>query len=76
MLQVGCPAVTVYENVIKENQHKLADEGFQNTIHQTLKCGRCVSQPEGHNKELKMALMCSDFFHILRMHAHLVAATP
>jgi hypothetical protein len=49
MLQMGYPAITVNENIIKKYQHELSDKWFQYVIHQALKCRWGVSEPKGHD---------------------------
>jgi hypothetical protein len=74
MLQMFCPCGTIDQNIVKENQHKHANEGLHDLIHQRLKCGGCIREPKWHDGELEVALVCSErhFLNVFRMHSHLM----
>ena len=64
----------VYENIIKENQHELTEEGAQDIIHECLKGSRGVAQPKRHHQELVEAVVCAErrLVEVSRIHADLM----
>jgi hypothetical protein len=74
VVQVLLPILAIYQDVIKENKDKSAQEGTENIVHQRLECCRCVAKPERHHQELVQAVVCTKhrFVHVFRPHAHLV----
>jgi hypothetical protein len=58
----------------QKNQHKHANEGLHDLIHQGLKCGRRIREPKWHDGELEVALVCSErrFLNVFRVHSHMM----
>lgn len=66
VLEVLGPRGAVNQDVIEKDQREFADERLEDVVHQRLECGGCIHQSEGHDEELKMALMRAErnLFHI------------
>jgi hypothetical protein len=68
--------ITEDQNVIKENEHKLANEIMEHIIHQERR--RSIGQAERHDQKLKVPMMGAE--HCLGnvgfVHAHLMVAAP
>jgi hypothetical protein len=57
MGNMGLPSFTINENIIKEDQYKMTEEGVEDMIHEALESGGCITQAEGNDQELIMAFM-------------------
>ena len=68
------PRLAIYQNVIKENQHKATKERAKYIIHEGLESCRGVAQPEWHYQELVEAVVSAErrLVDVLRPHEHLV----
>jgi hypothetical protein len=53
------------------------NEIAQHIVHKSLKCRRCIRQPEGHDQEFKMPVMSPErrLGHVVGVHEHLMVAT-
>jgi len=51
---------------------------LEDVVHQSLKCCRRIRQPEGHDKELEVAVMRPESrpMDVVRVHAHLMISAP
>jgi hypothetical protein len=74
MGQMDFPSFTIDYDIIKEKKDKMTKERVEDMIHETLKSGRCITQIEGHDQEIIMALMIlkSSFGNIDLFHMYLV----
>jgi hypothetical protein len=74
VVQVLLPILAIYQDIIKENKDKPAQEGTEHIVHEGLECCRCVAKPERHHQELVQAVVGTKcrFVHVFRPHAHLV----
>jgi hypothetical protein len=52
VVQVLLPILAIYQDIIKENKDKPAQEGTEYIVHERLECRRCVAKPECHHQEL------------------------
>lgn len=52
MAQVLSPTGAIYEDVVEEHQHKLAEERSQHLIHQSPKGSQRIGKIEWHDEEL------------------------
>jgi hypothetical protein len=57
MGEMGWPWFTIYENIIKENEHKVTEERMKDVIHDNFKSGGRITKTKGHDQELIVALM-------------------
>ena len=69
-------SLAVYQNIVKEDENKLAKVGAENLVHQCLEHRGCVGEAEHHDHELEVAVVGAQrcFVDVLRVHAHLVVA--
>ena len=76
VLKVLRPRGTVDKNVIKENEHKPAQVGAENIVHQGLKGRRGVGETKRHHQKLEVAVMSPKrrLRDIVRVHPYLVVA--
>jgi hypothetical protein len=76
MMEMFQPRCTENQDVIKEHEDNLAEEGLQYFIHQCLERCRRVCQAEWHHKKFKQTLMCVEgcFLDVVRVHAELMVA--
>jgi hypothetical protein len=76
MGKMGLPSFSIDENIIKENQDKMAEERIEDMIHETLKSGGRIIEVEWNNQELIVILMsyeCS-LGNVLFFHTKLVVS--
>jgi len=70
--------LAIDDNVIKINNHEAINERREYLVHAGAKCGRCICQAKGHDKELLRTIMC----HTCRLwlipfsYASLIVPTP
>lgn len=66
--------LTEDQDIVKKNDDKLADVLTENGIHEALKSGRRVGEPERHDPELEVAMVSLEggFIFILLPHADLM----
>ncbi|KAK8447283.1 hypothetical protein SEVIR_8G040866v4 [Setaria viridis] len=76
VLQVLGEGGAIDQNVVEEHEHKATQEGAQNLIHERLERHRGVRQAEGHDHELKVAVMSSKcrLVNVSIVHSDLVIA--
>jgi len=70
------PELAVYQNIVKEDENKLAKVGAENLVHQCLERRGRIGEAERHDHELEVAVVDAErrFVDVLRVHAHLVVA--
>jgi hypothetical protein len=68
--------VTVNQNIVKEHQHKAAEERPKDVVHQGLECGRGIAQPKSHDQELVEVVVRPErrLVNVTWSHADLVVA--
>lgn len=62
MSQVILICLVINQNVIKENNDKVAQEGFEDIIHGCLKRRRSITQAKWHHMELILAVVSSESY--------------
>jgi hypothetical protein len=70
---MGVQGGTIYQNVIRKDEDKVAQEWAKNMIHEILECKGSVRKPEWHHNKLIMPIMCAEsgFRNVILMHAYL-----
>ena len=69
---MGYLGFTIDEDIIKENKDKMTEKRMEDMIHEALKSGGSITQSEGHDQELIVALMSSKV--VLGMLTYMVVA--
>ena len=70
--------LAIDDNVIKINNHEAIKERSKYLAHEGAKCGRCICEAKGHDKELERTITC----HTCRLwlipfgYADLIVPTP
>ena len=66
--------LVVDQYIIRKSKLKFSKKGFENGIHQILKCGRCISNSKSHEKKFIMTLMSSEccFQNVFSLHSNLM----
>jgi hypothetical protein len=59
MSKMACLGFVVYEDIIKENSHKMMKKRMEDMIHQDLESGRRITKAKRNEKKLIVALMSS-----------------
>ena len=74
MLEMLNPCFTIDEDIIKEDRNEVLQVAIEYFIHQCLECGRSIIEAKGHDKKLKVAIICakSHFRDIILMNLNLV----
>ena len=65
---------TIDEDIFKEDQNEVLQEGKKYFIHQCLECGRSICEDKGHAQKIIVAIMCMEicFRDIILMNLNLV----
>ena len=74
MLEIPSPCFTIDEDVIKDDQNEVPQEGPEYFIHQCLECGRSIPEAKWHDQKLIVAIICAEscFRDIILMNPNLV----
>lgn len=54
----------VYEYVVKKDEYKTAYVVTDDLVHDTLKCGRGIGEPERHHQEFIVPQLCLERFFV------------
>ena len=68
------PCFAIDEDIIKEDQNEVPQEGPKYYIHQFLECGRRISDAKGHDQKLIVSIICAKirFRDVVLMNLNLV----
>ena len=58
MVDTVLRASIIYQDIIKENKHKLPQVRFEHHVHQSVESGKGIGKAEGHDQKLIIHVMC------------------